>query len=331
MYQHSDGFLVSATAEQVLANLIERVKPGCDPAEFIGIVSQTFKRAQLALPGSDMSLLYRRSRSDAVLRTALSLIQSRLASTQPRILVVGCGSTYAGIDSSYADSVAREVFRPKLPGSIERIDINPAHLKQRLEPVYDVVVANSVAHFVPNLGSFFGLIRGALAGRGYFLLAREPNRRFYANQECQKSIRDIEKSRGHIKTARDAISPGKWVARLRSSLRGERSVPLHDAVNRILETDFGFRHGLTNTEIARLVDPHLPCNFPGTFSIGYEAFDWVEIGDRYLPGFRLESITTWEHLGRAHETTLLHLDIDQKLARKYPQDGCFFTAVWEQT
>lgn len=319
-------FLADPMFEPRLRRLIARVCPGMQEAQFLSAVSSTFKRAQQALPQSDMEALLRRSKGHGLLLQTLTELGSRLP-RPARVLVLGCGVTYAGIGAAYPAALIRESMNDLGLERVDCTDLTEDELRTSPQGSYDLVLAHSLAHFIPSLDTFFRYVQDRVCPGGYFVLAREPNSRFWQNMEIQKAVQDFRSSRTK---AGSTSSARKWMARLKAGIRGTGAVQVHDAVNRILQEEHHFINSLSNNEIARLVDPHLPSEFGGEFSIGFEGLDWVVLRERFLPLFREISIETWEHLGRAHEAAQTFPQREATLAAKFPEDGCFFTVVWQK-
>ena len=105
---------------------------------------------------------------------------------------------------------------------------------------------------------------------------------------------------------------------------------LHDDINRVLQTQHGFRSALSAVEISRIVDPHFPADGSAEFRIGCDGFDWDDLHCHLFPDFQLAWTGTSGHLGVIDRTRLdaKWLAEERRLSERYPLDGSGFSAVW---
>jgi SAM-dependent methyltransferase len=303
-----------------LKAVISRVGSKLDPESFIETVASTFQEVQDAANNFAAASDLRSDSSFVLFQKALTLAAAKMPN--PSILVLGCGRGFPGKPAAVAVEAVKEVFS----ASVTSLNLTPSMLRREPVPLpqkYDLVVAYSVLHFIPDLNAFFDLVCGALKPSGGLILGHEPNARFWKNRDCRAAISRL-RSRRNWRRKIGSLDP-------RRLFRKAPAQPtIWERVNRILQQSYGFTAPLSENELRRLVDVHRPEANPGDFRIGFNGFDPDELRRAYLPGFRQAWIGTADHLGY-NPIHLLSEDwqrTEKLLAGRHPLDGCVFTGYW---
>ena len=321
-----------------LSALMRRVNACLSPAEFIEAVAVTFQEVRNGEPNV-MGQLFRAAGSFPLFQKALRLALNEQGEAQS-ILVMGCGRGLAGEPADFAKEVVNEIFLSNR-APITTCNLSSEFLRQDPETLFstlqfagqegsfDLVVAHSLLHYVPDLTAAFTLIRRLLKPSGGLILSHEPNARFWKDEACQRAIHALRKE----------VRARQWrsrfnVARLYRRFRAATSPieRISDRVNRRLKERYGLMDSLTENEIQRLVDIHRPEAVPGDFRIGLNGFDHEDLRQTYLPGFRLIWAGSSGHLGYTSSSSLplTWQRKEETLAASRPLNGCVFTAYWSQ-
>ena len=90
--------------------------------------------------------------------------------------------------------------------------------------------------------------------------------------------------------------------------------------SRLLRERLGLRGALTVREIIDILEPHR------------DGLSWEELETGALAGMRLEAVRTSGYVMRDHPARVptRWRALDKSLAKRYPQDGCVFSALWRQ-
>ncbi|HEX2971021.1 MAG TPA: class I SAM-dependent methyltransferase [Tepidisphaeraceae bacterium] len=263
-----------------------------------------------------------------------------------RILDIGCGTGFVGLQlGGYlqsgdtlicADLSARmlEVCRRNIEA--KRFDCECAYAKLdgvRLplgDGTCEAVTMNSVLHHVPDFASFFSEIDRVLQVGGWLAIAHEPNRRFYqhpflwANCRVSGMLFNPRQTVGALLRRVGLIDAARAVLR-----RFNREVSTHrrtvDEVNRRLLSEGRIEQPLTVDELTEIVDYHSP-TAGGTHR--EKGIDVEETRQRYLPGFEIEILETYNHLGdQGSDRNALAKRYAAMLQRRFPQAGATLLVV----
>jgi len=316
-----------------LSAVMSRVHAGLEPAEFIETVAIAFQEARNRESAEVMDQRFRREASFQLFQKALRLALTRGGPAQS-VLVLGCGRGFAGEAADFAAHVVRELSVSSQGLHVRTLSLTPRICFQAPELVgtdrtWDLVVAHSLLHYIPDLGPVFDLIRQALGPSGGLIISHEPNARFWRNPECQAAVANLRKA-DRLRQWRRRLRPSHLFRRFRTKVPRVASISV--GVNRRLAERHGLCAPLTDEEIRRLVDVHRPTASPGTFRIGLNGFDMDDLGQTYLPDFRLLWAGSSGQLGYA-DTSLFPPKwrrIEAKLAAEQPLAGSVFTAYWSR-
>lgn len=281
------------------------------PAALAAAVSRAYgavRRQQE--PESLMHDRFRAGRSRLLLIRAL-----QLAGPPEDVLAVGCGTGYAGCGPGYVRDVIESVW----PGAhVDAIALEPetGSLATRS---YDLVATHSLLHFMLSPGTFCNMLTGAVRPGGAFLMAHEPNRRFWTNPHCREASAAWHRG----EALRRRLDP-RWLGRaiLRRLKHATPTPPIEALVNSELHRHYRLQPPLTAAQVRHMVDPWMPV-------AGRGGFDLDEIRADWLRGFALRWSGTTDWLGDADAVlrgTWARLDAD--LMRRYPADGACLTALW---
>src|SRR5262249_16721627 len=148
---------------------------------------------------------------------------------------------------------------------------------------YGCVVTHSLLHFLFDPLEVCEAIHGLVTPRGMYVMANEPNSRFWANPVCVRELRRVDGLESRGGRLRRYVDPLRDWSRLVRTVRPETATNTIAGINRMLRERFGLHGDLTVKEIVRIVDPHQPDANPGEFRYGSDGLDWNDLS----AGFRL--------------------------------------------
>jgi SAM-dependent methyltransferase len=317
-----------------LIALMNRVRCFLEPKDFIEAVSLAFKEVQAQHVRQLVSDGFRTEASFLLFQKAVRL--AREVHGGGSVMVLGCGRGFAGESSEFAAQAIREILSAD-QWKLDTCDISPLTLSldqnsffstpefAGREQGYDLVVAHSLLHFIPDVTSFFRMLCRLLKPVGGIILGHEPNAAFWQNKECQSAVKELRMARRTRGLVRQ-LTANQLFRRLTGQSRSRTMV---DKVNQKLMERNGFA-GLTSNEMSRLVDVHRPEAIPGQFRIGFDGFDLQELTRSYLPGFSLFWAGTSAHLGYISSSSLSPewLRREASLAENEPLAGSVLNAYW---
>ena len=225
----------------------------------------------------------------------------------------------------------REVLATDGISGIERLDLTP-HMPAIPQRRYDLVVSHSLLHFVHDPGPVCRLLHELIAPGGAYVMANEPNARFWMNPVCfarwkRPAKRKLARAAcvsSHRPRATGLVcgrlahpgEPRDWVARM----------------NMLLRQRIGLTAELSAKEIVRIIDPHLPDHYPGDYPLGSQGLSWSDLEAGPLLGLRVDAVRTSGYVLRDNPERVPERwrPIDEKLASDFPLDGCSFSALWHK-
>ncbi|MGE5608969.1 MAG: class I SAM-dependent methyltransferase [Bacillota bacterium] len=263
-----------------------------------------------------------------------------------QVLDIGCGTGFVGLQlGGYlrsgdklicADLSAKmlEVCRQNIgakgfacPCEYRKLDGVRIPLE---EGTCDIVTMNSVLHHVPDFGSFLGEIDRVIKAGGRLAIAHEPNRCFYqhpflwANCRVSGMLFNPRQTAGAMLRRLGLIDLARGLLR-----RFSKDVSSHrrtvDEVNRQLLSEGRIERPLTVDQLTEIVDYHSP-TAGGTHR--ERGIDVQEILKQHLPGFEIELLETYNHLGdQGSERNALARGYAAMLKRRFPQTGATLLVV----
>ncbi len=303
---------------------MRRVGAALPPEEFAAAVAEAFRKVR-TISDSTMDERFRRTRAYGDFRALL-----REAALPPRALVLalGCGPGMAGRSAAFAAAVTREVY-PE--AKIEQAAFTP---RGRAQPSarYKLVVTHSLLHFLLDPAPLGAFLRCALEPGGCYVMANEPNARFWRNAECLSALDRADAAEARRHRLKRYTDPARYAAKLLRGIRPARRPDATASVNRLLRQRFGLRGELTAPEIARISDPHAPHARFGEDTLGCGGLDWSELEAGPLAGLRVETARVSGFVMRDNPDPVPERwrALDRCLAERYPLDGCSFSALWRR-
>jgi hypothetical protein len=285
-----------------IESVIRRAGARMNPYAFIETISLAYQQAQAeVMPDLDMPARFRNGRSYSDFISTLNFAFQQLGNAV-NALVIGCGRGYAGCTSGYAAEVLRDVGVDRLQ-CVDTLELTPQILAQHATGIiqqYDLVVAHSVAHFVPSLEAFFRFVGARTAN--VFVLGHEPNAAFWNDPQIA-ALRDRQRRHRRLRTTlRKLVNHSSYLAKVTNGFRAKTRKSMTAAVNEILRTKFAYQSDLTQFEIAAIVDPHLPTH--SDFRIGQKGLDAAHIEKQYLSGFALLKLESSEYPSLDEENSI---------------------------
>ena len=315
-----------------LQKTMSRVQTLLSPPDFIRTVSKVFQREQMALSSQEQV----RFREQSAFQVFLDVLHATMKDREKPIsvAVLGCGVGFAGVGPGFAATVVKEAISARDIVSIAEIEITPELLSSetRLRSVLtavnspvDLVVSFSFLHYIPCLSPLFWFIDRLVSPAGGFIMAHEPNARYWRNPVLQEAFSRFQQSK---KLGRRLRALRSRLLGHHSKTSGDKANPLAAVVNACLRREFAFKDDLRESEIARIVDVHRPEAFRSGFRIGWDGFDIDALQLSYLGKFKLADEFTVGHLGYNDSRSLppRWRKIESQLANAYPRDGCVVSA-----
>jgi len=190
----------------------------------------------------------------------------------------------------------------------------------------DFVTMNSVLHHVPDVRGFLGEIGRVLKVDGRVVIAHEPNRHFYQHPFLWHNSRMMAILLSPRRAAGSLLRRLHLIDLVRRLLRPVSSpIAAHgqtvSEVNRRLMTEGLISMPLTVDEMTGIVDVHSPT------AGGIHRERGIDIQE-ILPGFELELIETYNHLGDAvMSSNRFARRYDEYLRTRFPTAGATLLAV----
>jgi ubiquinone/menaquinone biosynthesis C-methylase UbiE len=197
----------------------------------------------------------------------------------------------------------------------------------------DVVTMNSVLHHVPDLAEFLRELDRLIRPGGRLVVAHEPNKAYHASRLLRYgsalagALFTPKQAAGSVLRRLGLIGAVKRLLRpVSGSVWGQAR--LLDAVNRRLLDEHVIDAPLTGDQLTAIVDIQSPT--AGGFHPG-RGIDPEALARDRLPGFAVEHLETYDHLGdRASTRTRLTRWCDTRLRRARPKSGAHFLAVYRK-
>jgi ubiquinone/menaquinone biosynthesis C-methylase UbiE len=188
----------------------------------------------------------------------------------------------------------------------------------------DVVTMNSVLHHLPDLGATLREIGRILTPGGCFIVAHEPNRRFYANRAMRARARLVGVVAAPKQTAGAVLRKLGLMSLVHRIVKRRHHTAVLDDVNRRLLDAKAIERPLTQDELTAIVDVQSPTAGGWHPDRG---IDIAALAAQHLPNFDCR-LVTYDHLGSGTDRAGGVLaKYAKRLARKRPKDGATLLAV----
>jgi hypothetical protein len=187
-------------------------------------------------------------------------------------------------------------------------------------------------HFVHDPRPLCRLLLELIAPGGAYVMANEPNARFWLNPVCVREMRKVGEAEARTRRLRNLASPSRYWSRLRRLADPGEPSDWVARMNVLLRQRFGLTAALSAKEIVRIVDPHLPDHYPGDYPLGFQGVSWSDLEAGPLRGLSVDIVRTSGYVSRDNPDRVPERfrAIDEKLAADYPLDGCSFSALWRK-
>ena len=241
---------------------------------------------------------------------------------------LSAGETFicSDISQNMLDVAKQNIAAHELKCSFEYLKLNGRDLSHPSEKIA-VVTMNSVVHHIPDLTIFFKQVDQLLEPGGRIMIGHEPNKAFYRNP----FLFNLSRLLLALSSARQFMIAVARITRI-NKLFG-RSKPINDAsvneINRVLKQEQLISDALSKDEINKLIDYHSPT--AGAKPDLNKGIDIRELTDRYLPGYQLEHLETYNFLGKMTERNALTKRLNRFLSVRFKQKGAHFFAILIKT
>jgi len=331
------AFLALGLAEEEigarnLRRTMQRVGWAGPPATFLKSVTDAYCQAQRRLKVTQPRLA---RLAHYVFTDGLAQAGKHIP-TGCRVLVLGCGEGFAGVNSSAAAQLVKAAIDGSKIASLQTLDlaIRDLYSPPRELPIddhFNLVVTNSVLHFIAPLGAVVSRISSSLTEDGLYLMAHEPNARFWSNHVLREEGAAILAEWTDLCKRQQLLGPANYWKKLKRLLAGD-TPSIEKLANEYLSASGSVTSSLTGQELARIVDPHRPCGFEDAFRIGLNGLDSINLAALGLQMSPLW-IRSYNHLGNTDCTDLpakWKARYDE-LENLYPLDGAAWTVLWRAT
>lgn len=282
-------------------------------------------------------------------REMIAVAARQLAGQPWRVLDFGCGTGFeasqvlATVPQLVGQPVKRLACVDLSPAMVEQCRRNlTANDKTPTTPIsystsvhdvaapaerFNVLLTNSLVHHLPNVTALRDAVEGLLSPGAVWLAGHEPSRRYYANSECLKLLDAYRRwQKGPSARWGRLWSRESWRRRLARRTQSAIS-PKRETAHRAVERGL-FRRVPPPHLIDRLVD----------FRVAHDAaearagrgLDLSELATELAPCWQRTWQRSYSFLGPYFESTAPQ-DWQQqaeRLARRFPDDGANFCAVW---
>jgi ubiquinone/menaquinone biosynthesis C-methylase UbiE len=262
-----------------------------------------------------------------------------------RVLDVGCGTGFvaeriapvlsaddtfvcADLSQAMLDACRKTFGNGRFACRFEFVKLDGRSLDQA-DRSCDVVTMNSVLHHLPDPGATLREIDRVLKPGGCFIVAHEPNRRFYASRGMRTRATLVGMLASPKQTA-GAVLRRLGVMSLvhRIVRRGHHGGVLAEVNRRLLDAKT-IERPLTQDELTAIVDVQSPTagGWHPERGIDIEA-----LASQHLPNFNCR-LVTYDHLGSGTDRAGggLFAAYAKRIARKRPKDGATLLAVLTKT
>lgn len=295
---------------------MRRVGAAAPAAEFTAVVAEALRRTQSV---SDEEIRRRFDTTRGYEDFCLLLRQAG-APHGARILAIGCAEGM-GRRAAYAAGVTRRHYAG---AEVEELNWGdngpPENGEEPEEGRFDLVVTHSFLHYLPDFGPACERIGEMLKPGGGYVMASEPNVRFWRNPECVGEMERVGTAESRRRRLLKLLNPMCYMAKARRILQGrDDGDPFADA-GRMVRERMGLRADLTAREIADILEPHR------------YGLSWAELKAGPFSGMRLERVRTSGYVKRDNPARVpaRWQELDTRLAARYPLDGCMFSALWRK-
>jgi 2-polyprenyl-3-methyl-5-hydroxy-6-metoxy-1,4-benzoquinol methylase len=315
-----------------IAEIMQRRGVRCSIEEFHSAVNVTFHQFESAVYDEAHQDMWDSLPRQFALLAADCLSAYPNAPEEMAMLDIGCGTGLA------SDSILKSALGPRIR-TIHLLDTSAAMLQSASNrakrwPVpavchegtsdslppgthYDLIVASSVLHHVPDLSAFSRTVRALQADGGIFLHVQDPNADFLSDADLKK--RTAEAFTHRLPDWVHRLTPRRILGRIHRELTGKQGDDYLSKTNRELMRRNIVSCPLAIEEIFAITDIH------ATDGQG------ISIGDlqRWLPDYKLLSRRSYGYFGLLESVLPRRLkDVEEQLIASRALNGQYLGAAW---
>ncbi len=198
----------------------------------------------------------------------------------------------------------------------------------------DFVTINSVLHHIPVFEGFFQEINRVLKPGGRIVVGHEPNRAFFLNRLLWGNFVTIflllnPATTMYLLLDRVGLVPFvKKLFRMKTQQAGNEYAQMVASINEKLHEEGMINEPLSIEEISKIIDFHSPTAGQKANRFNQEkGIDMLALITECLPGYKVESYETYNHLFRISHKNWLLRGYSTILKRVYPNAGAAFFSV----
>lgn len=257
-----------------------------------------------------------------------------------RVMDVGCGTGFvaeriapvltsddafvcADLSQAMLDACRRTLGDVRFACRFEFVKLDGQTLGQP-DGSCDVVSMNSVLHHLPDPGATMREVGRILKPGGCFIVAHEPNRRFYASPSMRTRAALVGIIASPKQTAGAVLRKLGLMSLVHRVVKRCHHTAVLDEVNRRLLEAKAIERPLTQDELTAIVDVQSPTAGGWHPDRG---IDIEELAAQHLPNFDCR-LVTYDHLGSGTDRAGGVLaTYARRIAEKRPKDGATLLAV----
>ena len=240
-----------------------------------------------------------------------------------KILDVGCGTGFVATvlhpflktgDTYIGSDICPDMLErvPKMARGAEiRTVVMPADRLAFDDNSFDIVVVNSALHHFPNVDAALNEMKRVGKPGGILAILHEPNIRFSKSFFLRQVARFASVLAARVdKSHTDRVRPNYG--------------PVFEHVNNRLIAEGLIDKPLAQKEVQALVDVHSP-TARGIFEErGFDPFEWIKTT---FCGWPVESVATYNFLGKLDPTIWWRSCLNRLIASFFPKNGSLFSLV----
>ncbi len=294
---------------------MRRVGAAAAPAEFTAALARALRLAQ-SISDEEIRRRFGMTRG---YDDFCALLHAGAPPRGARILAIGSGERMGGRRAVYPASVVRDHYDGA--ASVEELNWDDSLPEEDTGGRrFDMVVTHSFLHYLQDVHPACEWISRLLKPGGRYVMANEPNARFWRNAECVREMKRVGVAESRRRRLLKLVNPRSYWAKVRRMLKGRDNLDAFAEASRLVRQRLKLSADLTAEEITAILEPHL------------DGLSWAEMEAGPLSRMKLEMVRTSGYVKRDNPACVpaRWRKLDESLAVRYPLDGYTFSALWRK-
>ena len=193
---------------------------------------------------------------------------------------------------------------------------------------YDFITMNSVLHHIPEIPAFLAECQRLLRPGGRIIIGHEPNKAFYSHpflinnsRLTSVAFRPVQAVAGLLRTLGLFEFVSRFYCRINRAAESHNQIVTE--ISHRLQAEGLIDRPLTKNQLTEIVDIHSPTAGGFHQERGINPSGLLQ----YLPGFDIEHLETYNHLGKASTVNSVARWYDARLRGLFPNTGATFLVV----